>query len=213
MKRSAVARTALVAIIAVIVVAAAVGAYFTLVPTTRQVTVRMLVMSGPEADYVKSVAEVYNEKVRPETGITLVVEDLGRAAYFEKIKTALLAKSPEFDIAWLINTDLAPYAKAGVIEPLDQYLQDPDLYPYDIGNFLPIALEGVKYEGKIYAIPLWISTMFLYYRTDLVSPDEIDTWPEFLETAKRFTKAHNPDSPTEYGTTLFGQKFVTLPME
>ena len=173
----------------------------------------MLVMSGPEADYVKLAAEYYNENIGPQSGIHLNVEELGRAAYFDKIKTALLSKSKEFDVAWIINSDIAQYARAGVIEPLSQYFEDTTIFPYDINIFLPIALEGVKYDGNIYAFPLWISTMFLYYRNDLVDENSIDTWSEYLETAKKFTKKIDPESPTEYGTTIFGQKFVTLPME
>ncbi|KPJ85696.1 MAG: hypothetical protein AMS17_14020 [Spirochaetes bacterium DG_61] len=176
-------------------------------------SVKMLVMSGPEADYVKSISSYYNSNVTPASGAELNVEELGRSAYFDKIKTALLAKSKEFDIAWMINSDIAQYAKAGVIEPLDSYFEDSSLYPYDIDNYLPIAIDGVKYKGEIYAFPLWISTMFLYYRNDLVVSADIDTWSDFLETAKEFTKNINPASPTEYGTTVFGQKFVTLPME
>ncbi|GAI77280.1 unnamed protein product, partial [marine sediment metagenome] len=61
-------------------------------------------------------------------------------------------------------------ASAGVIESLDGYFADKELYPYDkekVG-FLPVSFKSVNYKGEIYAFPFVISTMFLYYRKDLI---------------------------------------------
>ncbi|MEM1944517.1 MAG: sugar ABC transporter substrate-binding protein [Nitrososphaerota archaeon] len=208
-------RNLIISVVVVLIVGIAIGATLIVLnpsaPAKEKVV--MIVMSGPEAEYIKKAAEVFNAEAAQELNVQLEIVELGRDQYFDKVKTALLGRSKEFDIAWLINLDIAQYAKAGVIEPLDGYISDRNSMKYDINEFLPIALEGVKYKGKTYAIPLWISTMFLYYRTDLVSPNEIDEWDKFIETAKRFTKSYNPNSSTDYGTTIFGAPFVTMPME
>src|SRR5690606_34014905 len=55
-----------------------------------------------------------------------------------------------------------------------------------------------------------ISTLFLYYRTDLIS-EPPNTWDEVLELARQFSQAQNPDSPTPYGLAFDGVVGETLP--
>ena len=188
----------------------------TTTPTTtpKLTEVTMIIRSGPEADYIKEIAKYYNENWTPKTGIKLVLEEYGRHGYFERVVTTLLSKSPKYDLLWTLNMYAGELAEAGVIEPLDDYFADKNCFPYDIENYLPVSLEGSKYKDKIYAIPLWISTMFLYYRTDLIKdPDKLKTWDGFLELAKEFTKQHNPKSPTEFGTCMQAKKGECLPKE
>ena len=78
-------------------------------------------------------------------------------------------------------------------------------------NFLGNDL--LKYKGEIYGVPFGGGVTMIWYRKDLFEADGIpvpDTLEEFEEAAKHFTKAFNPNSPTEFGITLpLGQEGPT----
>ena len=112
------------------------------------------------------------------------------------------------DIPWL-----SELAQKGVIENLDDYLDDnyTSDVPYKIFN------DFTMFDGSVYAIPFTICTQQLFYRKDLfgdlknqrlyyeqnkkdLAPPK--NWQQFNEVARFFTKEFNKESPTAYGTTL-----------
>jgi ABC-type glycerol-3-phosphate transport system substrate-binding protein len=66
------------------------------------------------------------------------------------------------------------------------------------------------YDGQVYGLPTDISTLFLFYRSDLI-PEPPQTWEETLEVARKFTQSVTPDSPTPYGLAFDGVPGETLP--
>ncbi|TKJ46379.1 hypothetical protein CEE35_00160 [Candidatus Aerophobetes bacterium Ae_b3b] len=152
--------------------------------------IRVIMMSGSECDGMQKVAEAYIK----ETGNPVVVEGLGRGEYHAILPVHLFSASPGFDIAWIQNTWLAEYAEAGVLEPLDEFVQASE--GYNIEDIFGVG----RYKGKTYAIPTDVSTFFLFYRKDLIK-EPPQTWKELLEVAKKFSKSQNPQSPTKYGIT------------
>ena len=117
------------------------------------------------------------------------------------------------DIVWL--NDLAE----------NGYLYDitGSLPPFDPGqNSLPpqILKYFCKCKGRDYGFPFIYTAQLLFYRRDLFEDYENSVrfrkncgaelkpptnWTEFNAVARFFTKKFNPDSPTEYGTTLGGR--------
>ena len=82
--------------------------------------------------------------------------------------------------------------------------KEPAAYNYDD------ILFTYGYKDSTYAIPFDVSTHFLYYRKDLIeTPPE--TWEEYIETAKGFTKALNSSSETEYGAAITALPGPELP--
>ena len=179
-------------------------------------TIHVLVRTGAEAEGMKLAADYYNKNVTPQTGIKVVIDEIGRHGYLTRVVTMLLGRSPKYDAAFLLSNYVGEVASAGVIEPLDEYFADKELYPYDkekVG-FLPVSFKSVEYKGQIYAFPFVISTMFLYYRQDLIDdPEKMNTWDGFLDMAKQFTRSHNPASPTEFGTVMQGKPGECMPKE
>lgn len=155
----------------------------------------IFVRSGVEANAIRAVAEKYTEK----TGIPVEIMEAGRSGFYSAVHTQLLGKTTEFDLAQANDVDVAVLAEAGVIEPIDKYLNDPALTPkeYDVKDLA--FLYG--YNGKTYAMPFDVSTHFMYYRSDLI-PNPPQTWGEYLELARKFSKATNPNSPTTYGAAF-----------
>lgn len=116
----------------------------------------------------------------------------------------------DIDIPWL-----AELSQRGVIENLDSYIaEDPEYY----NDMLPNIFEKYSVrQGAVYAIPFTFCTQLLFYRKDCFADIRMQrmfyeqykkelrpprTWDEFNDVAQFFTRKYNPDSPTEFGTTL-----------
>lgn len=136
-------------------------------------------------------------KENPDVKINLI--ELGRSGYFGAVATKLLGGSTAFDLVHFMSTQIPKYAEAGVLEPLNKYIDNPaltDLEELDLDDIL--GLSCVEYKGKIYGLPNYIDVYSLLYRTDLISSPP-ETYEEYFELAKKFTKSINPNSPTTYG--------------
>lgn len=105
---------------------------------------------------------------------------------------------------------VADYAEKGVAEPLDDYIQK-DNDEFKIDDFIPMALESCKYDGKTYAIPCSINFMMLFYNKKLFNEAGLEGPPktdkELLEYAIKLTKVNDdgtidvlgfPDFPIVY---------------
>ncbi len=151
--------------------------------------IKVVMMTGPDQEGWSQVAEIYTK----ETGYPVIVEGQGRGEYHASLPTQLFSRSKAFDIVWILDTWIPEFAEAGVLMPLDEYTQDPE---YDASDLLPVGV----YKGIRYAVPVDYSHFYIYYRNDLIQ-EAPQTWDELYETANKFSKAINPDSPTKYGIT------------
>jgi multiple sugar transport system substrate-binding protein len=100
----------------------------------------------------------------------------------------------------------APY-----LEPLNEYLDNqelmtgPDGQKYSKDDMFEAAYKTVNMpDGKIYAIPKDMSEVVFYYRSDLINKPP-DTWDEYIEMAKKYTKSIHADSPFTYGNIMQGK--------
>ncbi|MFQ5865909.1 MAG: extracellular solute-binding protein [bacterium] len=156
----------------------------------------VLVRTGAEADGIRAAVEEYKRV----TGRPVELTELGRSGYYPTLHTQLIAGTEEFDLAQANGVDVSGLAKAGAISPIDVYLNDPqytDPKEFDLEDLAFVY----KSKGRAYALPFDVSTHFLYYRNDLVSSPP-QTWDQYYETALKWTKATNPDSPTLFGASL-----------
>lgn len=167
--------------------------------------VNVVIMSGPEADGMKQVAAAYTE----ETGNPVTIVEQGRDTYLTLIPTQLLAGTDAFDLAFIQSTMVGELAQAGAILPLNPYI---DSLSAEAAQNVDLAdiLAPAMYDGQIYGLPTDISTLFLFYRSDLI-PEPPQTWEEALALARQFSQAQTPDSPTGYGLAFDGLVGETLP--
>lgn len=152
----------------------------------------LMVRTGLEEDVFKKLILEYEGA----TGIIIETKEISRDSYFTVMPTQLLAGSSELDIALIPNTYVGMLAQAGALEPLDEYIYRDKISSEDF-----FQLFG--YQGSIYLIPSDIITHFLFYRGDLIK-EPPQTWDEYLEVAKKFTKTINPMSPTKWGASFSG---------
>ena len=179
------------------------------VAAPKKVTITVQMFSGPEYDAMAPTAKYWNEKYAAATGITVNAVALSRMGYFEKMQSQLVAGLREPDLVHPFNMalgQLRPY-----IEDLRPYLAKadvmtgPDGEKYAIDGLLEAAQACVTAaDGAILGMPKDMSELCVYYRKDIITKPP-ETWPEFVEVAKKFTKSINPSSPTEYGAVLQGK--------
>lgn len=109
----------------------------------------------------------------------------------QKILTGAASKQlPE--LLWLDRTTLSSWAARGVLKPLDEYIQRDR---FDMGRFYPSATSEVKYGGKTYGIPQFMTVRPLYVNVDAlkeigVDAAQMDTanWDALIDNGKRLTK-------------------------
>lgn len=148
------------------------------------------------------VVEPLAAEYTAETEVPITTNVLPRNGYREALTGPLTASSDSFDILVIENTWLAEFADAGWIAPLDELLGAEERASAEADIF-ETSLAGCQYNDQLWGLPWDESTMLLFYRTDwLDGPPE--TTEEYLDLALEFTRAHNSNSPTEFGTVLQG---------
>jgi multiple sugar transport system substrate-binding protein len=89
------------------------------------------------------------------------------------------------------------------IEPAPDYLLKEQDFR---SNFLDIAADDFVAEGKIYAVPMSIDSLALYYNKDLFNAEGITrppaTWKEFSEAVKKLTKIDRNGNITQSGAAI-----------
>ncbi|MGG5253504.1 ABC transporter substrate-binding protein [Neobacillus sp. SM06] len=118
--------------------------------------------------------------------------------------TAFNAKSSEIDV---IDMDViwpAEFAQAGYVLPLDRFIQQDGI---DLNEYNQGALGAAQFNGKQWALPKFVDAGLLYYRKDLVKPEEVPkTWDELLAKAKE----KKGQGGTKFGYVLQAKQYEGL---
>jgi multiple sugar transport system substrate-binding protein len=167
--------------------------------------IKLLVRTGVESEALRQLVPSFEK----ETGIHVQLIELARESYFSSVSTQLFAGSNAFDLTIIPSTYIAQFSLAKVIQELGPFLANPkltDLQEMDMEDFI----HKSSFDNKLYALPMDVSTHFLYYRSDLIaSPPQ--TWDEVIQLARQFTKVNNPASPTKWGLGITGLATEELP--
>ena len=156
-------------------------------------TITIFSVTSPETEALKVAAEEFKKQ---NPGYDVIFNEQGRLGYFTNVTTQLVGGTDEFDLFQDNTTYMTELAAAGVLEPWDDYLNNPDLTDlesYDLDD-LPVKLT---YDGKIYCIPTDLSSQVYYYRKDLIEKPA-ETWDELIELAEK----HTGTADTPYGAIL-----------
>jgi multiple sugar transport system substrate-binding protein len=108
------------------------------------------------------------------------------------------------DVTLMNYRRIPSFAAQDLLEPIGPYLDDSDLISPE--DFYPTALEAFNWRGTLLCLPQNISSLVVYYNTDLFDaaglaypPDEW-SWDEFVETAVALTQDHDGDGQIDqYG--------------
>jgi len=153
--------------------------------------------SGPEYDNLVSVAAAYEQA----TGNKVIVEELAREAYYDKLTTTFIGGGKDYDAAYVMSDWIPAWVEADALKDLTSFIKDPNVAMpgLDLAVFGK-ALEFFTFDGKLYVYPSEGDTAWLWYRKDLFEEKGLkvpETWDEYLDAA---IALNNP--PEIYGTVI-----------
>lgn len=147
----------------------------------EEVTLKVLMSSGWTEPALKNLEPQLKEK-----GINLEIEAYDWNTYEGKQRLAGTSKGGEYDIIFLPGNAVNVFAQAGASIPLNDVVEDLGLTDDDY-------YESVRKFSKVgddwYIVPYSAESMIYYYRTDLISEDELPTTiDEMYELGKAKTE-------------------------
>ncbi len=97
------------------------------------------------------------------------------------------AQDPSIDVMYVDPSAIAGHVQRGWLEDLSEFQAEAE------ENSLEAAVGASSYEDKLYALPMWTSSQYLYYNTALLEaagveppsgdPAERWTWEQVLDAA------------------------------
>ncbi len=144
-------------------------------------------------------------RLEQETGIKVNVIPSDYATYQQRLLTLVVAGSGPEIIR--LGNEFAGMAAKGAIIPLDDYIAKDkfDTQPFEKG-----MLEGMRWRGKLWQIPICTSSMLLQYNKNIFDEAGVKypthdwddfswNWKAFVETAKRLTRVGADGKPVQWG--------------
>jgi multiple sugar transport system substrate-binding protein len=149
-------------------------------------TARIAVWSGPEADNLRKVAAAYTQA----TGNPTEIEEIARDGYSDKLKTAIVGGSADFDAVYVSSDWVPSFIAANGLQPIDSFINGPDKASFlNLADLQP-GVSNLTFDGKIYGFPSEGDTAWLFYRKDLLTAAGIQppkTMADLLAAAKQLT--------------------------
>ncbi len=137
--------------------------------------------SGPAETFaVNNAAKAFTKQTGIQVDV-IVASDLG-----QQLAQGFASGNPP-DIFYLGNDQVATYAKAGDLAPLDNLK--------NVKSFYPSLRAAYTYQGHLYAAPKDFSTLALvlntasWKRAKLTSKDYPTTWKQLAAVAKKLTRS------------------------
>ncbi|MDD3203083.1 MAG: sugar ABC transporter substrate-binding protein [Pygmaiobacter massiliensis] len=149
----------------------------------ESVTIQWWTPNWDEPESREMVAEF--EAANPGIKVELVITDWD--TYKSKI-TAAISTNNAPELCTVLTTDVAPFAKQGLLADLTELAPNAGVNMDDI---LKPALDIATVDGKVYGIPFRHDGSGIYYNVDLLSAAGYDefptTWDEMIEMSKKLT--------------------------
>ena len=126
----------------------------------------------------------------PGDTVNIEYQSVAGEAYRAKFLTGLASSQPPALVISWGGGPLQEYVKAGVVQPFaDPGVNDAG-NPSWKGNFLPVTLKSVTFNGKVYGMPFeGTQPVFFEYNKSLFKKYGLSvpsTWTELLSDVKTF---------------------------
>lgn len=173
-------------------------------PALTQQPVRVQVlMSALEASQWQPFVDEFEQEnpnidleIKAGPNETNLVEDLYTSAF-------LLGDSP-YDLVYLDIVWVPKFAAAGWLMPLSDRITEEEL-----SKFLQGDVEGGRYNGELYRMPLRSDGGMLYYRTDLLKQGGYEP-PETFSELLQISQALQQQTDVEWGYLWQGKQYEGL---
>ncbi|QNK59521.1 ABC transporter substrate-binding protein [Paenibacillus sp. PAMC21692] len=167
----------------------------------KPITIRIGTFDDPfEQETARAVAELY---VKDNPHVTIKIEP-----YVGDPKTKVLAQAASGDlpdVTWLADGYVKEFAEAGVLEPLDGYLEENNV---DVNDIYPAMLGYGIIDGQTYMLPRDYNHIVFYANTTLLAqegltlPENGWTWDTFMEYSDKLTKKDTSGKTTQWAVSL-----------
>jgi len=145
------------------------------------------------------VQQLLPEFERHNPGIRVRVQQIPWSAAHEKLLTAFVGDTMP-DIFQVGNTWIPEFVALRAIEPLDTRIEHSGTIT--TADYFTGILETNVIDGHTYAVPWYVDTRLLFYRTDILSRAGYDklptTWPVWFDAMTRVKEA----APDAYAILL-----------
>ena len=133
------------------------------------------------------------------TGIRLRIEEEPESEWSKVVQSNLSSRRKIYDVIACASLFAWSWAPAGLLEPLDKYIEDPNLTDpswYDLRDFPDAVMKICRWpgrpgapegEGTLWMIPYMMEASILAYREDIfgrLGLNPPDTWEDLLEAVK-----------------------------
>jgi multiple sugar transport system substrate-binding protein len=160
-------------------------------PAAEVAPIVVAVWSGPEHDNLVKVAAEYTKA----TGKEVIVEEVAREAYFDKLNTVTANCGKDYDAFYAMSDFIPAYVAADGLKDLNAFFEDPNVASPDFSlDDYGMATSFFTFDSKTYVLPSEGDTAWLWYRKDLFDAAGLkppETWDEFYEAAKILTDPAN----------------------
>ena len=99
------------------------------------------------------------------------------------IQSAPKGEGPDL-IATIPHDQVGQYASAGVLEPMDKYLDTK--FRADVAAS---SISAFNYKGRVFGLPMFGEAVAIVYNKKLLPGGIPKTWDEFIATAQKLTNA------------------------
>ena len=148
---------------------------------------------SPEGQLYKQKVEEFNKanEGKIKVDLTQIARTGDASGYDDKVNAAITTNSLP-DVLTVDGPSVAAQADAGVIVPIDEFVDKEDLKDFN----KDIINQGT-YKGKLYGLGAMDSSVVIYYNKDMLAKAGITaptsvanawTWDELYENAKKMTK-------------------------
>jgi arabinogalactan oligomer/maltooligosaccharide transport system permease protein len=119
-------------------------------------------------------------------------------AYANKL-TSAVPRGQGPDLFIFAHERIGDWAESGIIAPLDEHFSREDQ-----DAFLPVTLEALHYDDKLYGVPLSFKTVALFYNKKLV-----DQPPRTTDELVALAEKHTDEEAGTYGLAYQADSFYT----
>src|SRR3954454_9609085 len=130
------------------------------------------------------------KKSAPNIAVSPVGGDLNT----QQLLTAVASGDPP-EVVNVDRSDTGSWAGRGAIDPLDDLVSRDN---FDLGQFYPILVEQVKYNGKLYGVPQFVNLDLIYLNLDVfkevgIDPASVDpgNWDQLQQLGEKLHKEDN----------------------
>ncbi len=177
-------------------------------PAAAQVKIRFQTWHWGETPWVKAL-EAFQQEFNKANPDIEVVRDESRLADKESVYTTQSQAKAAADIAHFMHRPIPLFAERGYIMDLTPFIEKEGGQKF-LAQWDQASLGVCKYKGKIYCLTDFVNPMTLLYNTVHYKEAGLDptkppaTWAEFLDYAKKLTRAGR------YGLGLIGGRSDSL---